>query len=463
MGEQQDPHSLATYLENHNNYVEQIHNINGMIDQYYGEGLPNLLQELDDVYHDVAGVVLESLTEGSKKITEKTANMTARWQKTSEAVRTISAEKDLASFLTSITIPDFVPVTRHTFAPPPPKEITKEAGLPLKTCEIVLDKTVSATARNRHEQLRTEGKELEEKIKLNSEAVESLIRIQAKNLDQQLFNKANEIQEEISKKRFELRVAQIRLAGIRARKILYAETEKQPDESLCAVDGVTAGGPSQKETGKIKSKWVNAFKNVKGKQSPTVKPSAPVATGPPPVLENNHQFQEYTYKNITPCDVCSQVMKGHTRQGLKCKLCRMNVHAECQEKVVKCQPKAKLQRRVGSELGDDDTGFHSGRASVEPGCPPQQRRQNYSNSKPPSTEGQGLVTDAGESATVRRKMGGSYSRYTGPGLSRGLTIDGDLVDSSGRKINTAAVTGNGVLDSRAGSRLGSVGPGSRTA
>lgn len=467
--EQQDPHSLATYLENHNSYVEQIHNINGMIDQYYGEGLPHLLQELDDVYHDVSGVVLESLTEGSRKITEKTANMTARWQKTSEAVRTISADKDLASFLTSITIPDFVPVTRHNFAPPPPKEVTKEAGLPLKTCEIVLDKTVSATARNRHEQLRTEAKDLEEKIKLNSEAVESLIRIQAKNLDQQLFNKANEIQEEISKKRFELRVAQIKLAGIRARKILYADTEKQPDESLCAVDGVTAGGPSQKDTGKMKSKWVNAFKNVKGKQAPAVKPTTPVATGPPPVLENSHQFQEYTYKNITPCDVCSQVMRGHTRQGLKCKLCRMNVHAECQEKVVKCQPKAKLQRRLGSEMGDDDTGFHSTRASVEPGGP-SQRRQNFVNSKPPSTEGQNLLAvpgqppegPPGDSASVRRKMGGSYSRYTGPGLSRGLTIDGDLVDSSGRKINTASVTGNGVAgDSRAGSRLGSVGPTSR--
>ena len=33
--------------------------------------------------------------------------------------------QDLASFLTSITIPDFVPVTRHQFAPPPPKEVTK--------------------------------------------------------------------------------------------------------------------------------------------------------------------------------------------------------------------------------------------------------------------------------------------------------------------------------------------------
>jgi len=478
--QQQDPHSLASYLENHNTYVGQIHNINGMIDQYYGEGLPDILQELDDVYHDVSGVVLESLTEGSKKITEKTANMTARWQKTSEAVRTISAEKDLASFLTSITIPDYVPVTRHNFAPPPPKEVTKntksiamqycgsvqEAGLPLKTAEIVLDKTVAGTVRNRHEQLRSEGKDLEGNIKLNSEAVESLVRIQAKNLDQQLFNKVNEIQEEISKKRYELRCAQIKLAGIRAQKILYAATEKQTDDSLIAVEG--SSGPSDKGTAKIKSKWVNAFKNVKGKQAPAEKPSAPVATGPPPLLETSHQFQEYTYKNITPCDVCSQVMKGHARQGLKCKLCRMNVHVECQDKVVKCQPKNKLQRRPGSEMGEDETVL-SPRASVEPGGLIQ-KRQNYVTSKPPSTEGATTTLPVspvphpdlppGDSVSTRRKMGGSYSSYTGPGLTRGLTIEGDLVDSSGRKITT--VTGNGHLtESQAGSRMGSVGPSPR--
>ena len=75
--------------------------------------------------------------------------MTTRWQKTSEAVKTISAEKvrnetlmlcgvctvtiikiflrfqDIASFISAITIPDYVPVTRHNFAAPPPKEITK--------------------------------------------------------------------------------------------------------------------------------------------------------------------------------------------------------------------------------------------------------------------------------------------------------------------------------------------------
>ena len=53
----------------------QIHGINGMIDQYYVESLPHLLQELDDVYHDVSAVVLESLTEGSNKITEKVGRL----------------------------------------------------------------------------------------------------------------------------------------------------------------------------------------------------------------------------------------------------------------------------------------------------------------------------------------------------------------------------------------------------
>ena len=83
---------------------------------------------------------------------------------------------------------------------------------------------------------------------------------------------------------------------------------------------------------------------------------APANVGPPPVLETSHQFAEYTYKNITSCDVCSQIMKGNTRQGLKCKLCRMNVHGECQDKVVKCQPKAKFSRmKSGSEMGDDES------------------------------------------------------------------------------------------------------------
>merc|ERR1712025_75554 len=446
--DQQDPHSLAKYLEMHNAYVGQIHGINGMIDYYYEDCLPHLLQEFDDVYHDVADVVLDSMSEGSKKITEKTENMTARWQKTSEAVKTISAEKDIISFISAITIPDYVPVTRHNFAAPPPKEVTKEAGLPIKSCEIVMDRTVAGPARHRHEQLKQEEKMMEDQIKVNAEAVESLIRILSKNLDQQLFNKANEIQEEISRKRYDLRCYQIKVSGIKAQKQLYDNTGKQDGENLMAVQ---SGGASAKVTGKIKSKWVNAFKNVKGSQQSNPGPGsaskAAAAVAPPPVLETSHQFAEYTYKNITSCDVCSQIMKGNTRQGLKCKLCRMNVHAECQDKVVKCQPKAKFSRmKSGSEIGEDE------RMSLRGSVGPDQKRNMFMNSKPPSTESQQLLTppnelQAGEASPIRRKMGGSYSRYTGSApLQRGLTIEvleGDLVDTSGRKINTNSVSGNG--------------------
>merc|ERR1719327_585565 len=140
----------------------------------------------------------------------------------------------------------------------------QEAGLPIKSCGIIMDRTVAGPARTRHDQLKQEESLMDDQIRVNAEAVESLNRILSKNLDQQLFNKANEIQEEISRKRYDLRCYQIKLSGIRAQKQLYDNTvKKEGDRELTAVQ---SGGASAKVTGKIKSKWVNAFKNVKGQQ-----------------------------------------------------------------------------------------------------------------------------------------------------------------------------------------------------
>jgi len=93
-------------------------------------------------------------------------------------------------------------------------------------------------ARNRFDSLRKESQDLEMQIRQLTDALETLVRIQAKyiefcitlhvnnryamnifiyrSLESQLFNKANEIQEDISSKRFDLRVAQIHLAAVRA-------------------------------------------------------------------------------------------------------------------------------------------------------------------------------------------------------------------------------------------------------
>jgi len=487
--EQQSPASLANYLERHNSYVQQIHSTNAMIDQYYVESLPHLLQELDDVYHDVSGVVLDSLTEGANTIAQKSGNISARWSKTSDIVRQIAPAQDLSMFITSLSIPDYVPVSRHNFAPPPPKEVTNEIGLPIKTCEVVLDRVVSETARVRYENLRLEAKDLEGNIKLCNDALETLIRIQAKNLDQQLFNKANEIQEEISRKRYELRVAQVQLAGMRAQKELFSSKVINETDPKGAVEGVPAGGHRERKlstssTGSIKSKWVKAFKSIKGKDTEKSKSGPATGTVQPQIIENSHIFQEYTYKKITPCDVCSQILRGHTRQGLKCKLCRMNVHPDCQEKVVKCQPKSKLLRRQKSASDfesrvdhEDESGRASMRGSVEPVSPrelaqspsmrelasspsardfvPSPTRRELNLQKSYSTDSGGQSSnhltvrdgmDSLEPSPSRRRMGGSYSSYAAGGRAGtmiALQTDGDLVDSSGRRIKTSTYSNGG--------------------
>jgi hypothetical protein len=483
--EQPTQESLAIYLEKHNSYVQQIHCTNSCIDHYYVDCLPHLLQELDDVYQDVSAVVVDSLTEGAKTISQKTTSMTARWNKVAEGVQKINPEQDLNEFIQSLHVPDFVPITRHSFLPVPSKDVNNDLGLPIKTCEVVLDRAVSENTRIRYDNLRAEAKAVEGSVKLGNDALEALIRIQAKNLDQQLFNKANEIQEEISRKRIELRLSQIQLAGVRAQKELFSSKVCNEAESKGQVDGVPASGPRERKlsnssTGNIKNKWVKAFKTIKGKDSDKSKGAG---NGTVQIMENSHIFQEYTYKKITPCDVCSQILRGHSRQGLKCKMCRMNVHPDCQDKVIKCQPKSKLLRRqksaseFDSRTEDIESGGNTRRGSTDQSgvrrdiASPHPMMVDEGKITPTSPQlmggigglsggmavGSGLsgiVTDemAAAQQRSRRKMGGSYSTYTGPspnngyGVSSGLAVgfflnnDDDLVDSSGRRIKTEGYT-----------------------
>ena len=97
------------------------------------------------------------------------------------------------------------------------------------------------------------------------------------------------------------------------------------------------------------------------------------------------------------------------------------------------------------------------KASVEPPSL-SQKLQNLRHLKSHLTESKPKLPqppvlpedDATTASPAKQKVGGSYSRYTGVGgLSRGLTIDGDLVDSSGRRIKTDGRNGDESLNSSA--------------
>ncbi|RZB39395.1 uncharacterized protein BDFB_003178 [Asbolus verrucosus] len=268
--------------------------------------------------------------------------------------KSVSAPTDLAHLARALPTPSGrPPVLKRVFVPPqpppPPDPIDGEPQdmqndnipPPLKD-ELVIDRLSAVQVKPSHDVLRKEAADLEAQIRQIQDALETLLRIQQRSVEAALYNKANELQEDISMKRFDLRVAQIHLSAINAQKELFT--------SKLEGDTGRERKMSSASTASMKNKWLKAFKSLKTPPPETTeKKNGSAATrellkGDP----DAHNFQEYTYKKITPCDVCSQVLRGHTRQGLKCRICKMNVHLDCQDKASKCQTKARLLRRQKS-------------------------------------------------------------------------------------------------------------------
>ncbi|XP_017768866.1 PREDICTED: uncharacterized protein LOC108557011 isoform X2 [Nicrophorus vespilloides] len=269
--------------------------------------------------------------------------------------RNVNGTSDLAHLARSWPAPQGrAPIMKRLFVPPqpPPPPETEEDGPsmpinenippPLKD-ELVIDRLSAVQVKPSHDALRKQAIELDAQIRQIQDALDTTVRLQQRSLEASLFNKANEIQEDISMKRFDLRVAQIHLSAINSQKELFSN---KLDNS---GDSGRERKMSNASQGSMKTKWLKAFKSLKTPPPETEKKNGSAATrellkGDP----DAHNFQEYTYKKITPCDICSQVLRGHTRQGLKCRICKMNVHVDCQEKASKCQAKARLLRRQKS-------------------------------------------------------------------------------------------------------------------
>lgn len=93
---------------------------------------------------------------------------------------------------------------------------------PLKD-ELVIDRLSALQVKPSYEALRKEAADLDAQIRQIQDALDTLFRIQQRSLEASLYNKANEVQEDISMKRFDLRVAQIHLSAINSqvRLLLY--------------------------------------------------------------------------------------------------------------------------------------------------------------------------------------------------------------------------------------------------
>ncbi|MED6275662.1 hypothetical protein CHARACLAT_028682, partial [Characodon lateralis] len=65
-----------------------------------------------------------------------------------------------------------------------------------------------------------------------------------------------------------------------------------------------------------------------------------------------HKFSIHNFKVLTFCDHCGSLLWGLLRQGLQCKVCKVNVHRRCESNVAPtCGVDARRIATVLSDLG----------------------------------------------------------------------------------------------------------------
>ncbi|KAG7212248.1 hypothetical protein KM043_012578 [Ampulex compressa] len=315
-----EPEMKRAYLEAHNAYVLQLRATNAITERYQFHCLPGLLGEIAEVYEELSGLACKCVSGVSEAAGERAGEQAKRYQGVAKEVQVVAPLNDLqvlARSLASNTTPR-KPPRRLFVAPAPPEQIPMEriSQIPSLRDELVPSGTSTLPLM---EDLRRDYDSLNQEIGRLQDALDTLMRMQRKSAESNLYTKVAELQEDISLKRFDLGVAQLHLAAVQAQKELFGGGEAgQPD-------GVSSRKMSNGSTGSTKHKWLKAFKSLKT-SSPTTSPPADKKNLE---SEGGHAWREYTYRKITPCDACGQVLRGHSRQGVRCRGCKANAHTDC--------------------------------------------------------------------------------------------------------------------------------------
>ncbi|XP_078129354.1 protein kinase C epsilon type-like isoform X2 [Sander vitreus] len=161
-----------------------------------------------------------------------------------------------------------------------------------------------------------------------------------------------------------------------------------------------------------------------------------------------HKFSIHNFKVLTFCDHCGSLLWGLLRQGLQCKVCKVNVHRRCESNVApNCGVDARGIAKVLSDLGvtpDKISNSAQRRKKLPQGQDPQQplsgtpkTEEDRSRSAPTSPCDQ----DVKELENIRKALSLDH---------RGAEHKAHPLSSA---TSVAAVTGNG----HEGGRVGSVG------
>ncbi|KAG5263083.1 hypothetical protein AALO_G00282370 [Alosa alosa] len=111
--------------------------------------------------------------------------------------------------------------------------------------------------------------------------------------------------------------------------------------------------------------------------SPSLSPSLSLSSKGPPTPQRTHCFQEHMFRRPTLCQQCQQIITGNSKQGLRCKTCKLGTHLWCSSELSQqpCNGKSGAFKRNFSSplLTNDILGVvketpskDAGKGSVDP-------------------------------------------------------------------------------------------------
>ncbi|XP_064599795.1 uncharacterized protein LOC135466306 isoform X1 [Liolophura sinensis] len=251
-----------SFYNAHNDYLLQLRSSNRLIEQFHLV-LPQVLEELEEIHIDTSNTINVAIESHALLLLTKATEQHRRFESLLKVCRQVNPQLDISSFVKAVSPePLRLELSIHQFSPPPDLNLNNpEEALRNR---LVLDRHTEVAIKERRSAIQREAAELTSYIKQNQDVTQTLVNICQRNLANHLYEKVYETQEDLCRKRNEIRLANMQLAAVRAQVDML--TPKQNG----TVEGVDQDS-KKASSASIKGMWKKAFKTLKSTEEKSEK------------------------------------------------------------------------------------------------------------------------------------------------------------------------------------------------
>ncbi|CAH1241206.1 STAC [Branchiostoma lanceolatum] len=209
-------HYLSVCHNLHNAYLLQLTAVNTFNQAFYTRALPEMVDDLEDLHLEMLTALSMFLGRYAKTAQAKALEKSNRMDMLVQACRTLPNKTDIKE-LTANFAPDQPQRPIHRYIKPEP-----EARADFLQNALVLSDATEPALWRKYDMLKKEIEDLEVLVQHTDDAIASLESLYKSHTEMQLYSKARETQEDITKKKSDIRMAEAQLSVCRAQMKLFS-------------------------------------------------------------------------------------------------------------------------------------------------------------------------------------------------------------------------------------------------